>query len=175
MTMLDQLAVVAIVVGVLSPGCTGSVEETPFRITSTRDNDRVEVQVQRGTTVFSIHSPMGISQAVIERTDENWPDIVMLQLHLKGLENFHVSNGIMSLSAAVSSQDGKVRLWKDADEDSPLTAQSPCWTTIRMFGDDGQQTATVPLVDGYFEIQLPKALLENNPKSMTVKWIDFYR
>jgi hypothetical protein len=175
MAMFDHLATVAVMAAVLSTGCTNAVDEPQFKITTRRDNDKVEVKVESGKTVFSVHSPFGISQTVIERTDGNWPDIVMLRLHLKGLENFKVSNGNMKLEATVSSQDGKVRLWKDGKEDSPLDAKSPYWTEIRMFSDDGKPTTTIPLQDGYFEIQLPKAFFEDNPKSITVNWIDFYR
>ena len=99
----------------------------------------------------------------------------MLRLHLKGLENFKVSNGIITLEAAVSSQDSIVRLWKDGKEDSPLDSKSPYWMEIRMVGNDGKPTTSIPVTDGYFEIQLPKALFEDNPKSITVNWIDFYR
>ncbi len=173
--MLEHLAIVAVMAAVLSTGCTDVVKKTQFKITTKRDNDKVDVKVEQDTTVFSVHSPFGISQTVIDRTDGNWPDIVMLRLHLKGLENFKVSNGIITLEAAVSSQDGKLRLWKDGKEDSHLDAKSPYWTEIRMFGDDGKPVKTIPLKDGYFEIQLPKALLEDNPKSITVNWIDFYR
>ena len=173
--MFDHLAIVAVMAAVLSTGCTDVVKETQLKITTKRDNDKVEVKVESNKAVFSVHSPFGISQTVIERTDGNWPDIVMLRLHLKGLENFKVSNGNMKLEATVSSQDGKVRLWKDGKEDSPLDAKSPYWTEIRMFSDDGKPTTTIPLQDGYFEIQLPKAFFEDNPKSITVNWIDFYR
>ena len=173
--MLEHLVIVAVMAAVLSTGCTDVVKETQLKITTKRDNDKVEVKVESNKAVFSVHSPFGISQTVIERTDGNWPDIVMLRLHLKGLENFKVSNGNMKLEATVSSQDGKVRLWKDGKEDSPLDAKSPYWTEIRMFSDDGKPTTTIPLQDGYFEIQLPKAFFEDNPKSITVNWIDFYR
>ena len=173
--MWEHLTIVAVMAAVLSTGCTDVVEEPQFKLTTKHDNDKVEVQVESGKTVFSVHSPFGISQIAIERKDENWPDIVMLRLHLKGLENFNVSNGIITIEAAVSSQDGSVRLWKDGKEDSPLDAKSPYWTEIRMFSDDGKPTTAIPLKDGYFEIQLPKALLKDNPKSITVNWIDFYR
>ena len=33
----------------------------------------------------------------------------------------------------------------------------------------------IPLKDGYFELQLPKAFFKDNPKSITVNWIDFYQ
>ena len=99
----------------------------------------------------------------------------MLRLHLKGLENFKVSNGKVTLEASMSSQDGNVRLWKDGKEDSPLDSKSPYWLEIRRFDHDGKEATTIPLKDGYFEIQLPKALFDDDPKSITVNWIDFYR
>ena len=173
--MLEHLAIIAVMAAVLSTGCTNTVNKPQFKIITKRDNDKVEVKVQKGTTVFLVHSPFGISQTVIERTDGNWPDKVMLRLHLKGLENFKISNGKITIEAAVSSQDGNVRIWKDGKEDSPLDAKSSYWTEIRMFSDDGKQATAIPLKDGYFEIQLPTALFEDNPQSLTVNWIDFYR
>ncbi len=173
--MLEHLVIVAVIVSVLSTGCTNPVDEPQFKITTKRDNDKVEVKVEKNKTIFSVHSPSGISQTVIERTHGTWSDIVMLRLHLKGLENFNVSNGKVTLEAAVSSQDGNVRLWKDGKEDSTLDSKSPYWIEIRMVSDVGKEATTIPLKDGYFEMQLPKTFFEGNPKSITVNWIDFYR
>ena len=171
--MMEHLTIVAVTI--LSVGCASAEDESPFKITTKRDNDKVEVTVKNDKAVISVRSPFGISQAVIERNDKDWPETVISRLHLKGLENFKISNGKITLEAAVSSQDGKVRLWKDGKEDSPLDAKSPYWTEIRLFGDDGKPVKTIPLTEGYFEIQLPKALFAGNPKSITVNWIDFYR
>jgi len=100
---------------------------------------------------------------------------VVLLLHLKGLETFKVTNGNVTLEAALSSQDGKVRLWKDDKEDPSLDAKSPYWMEIRMVGKNARPVKTIPLKDGYFEMQLPQTLFEDNPKSITLDWIDFYR
>lgn len=151
------------------------VDQPPFQITTKRETDTVEVNVEKDKTVLSLHSPFGISQAVIERTGEKWPITMMLRLHLKGLEMLRVTNGKVTLDAAVSSHDDTQRLWKDGKEDSPLDANSPYWMEILMFGGDGKPAKTIPLKDGYFEMQLPKAFFEDNPKSITVNWIDFYR
>jgi hypothetical protein len=43
-----------------------------FKILTRRANDAVEIRVEKDRTVFSVKSPFGISQAVIERTEE-WP------------------------------------------------------------------------------------------------------
>jgi hypothetical protein len=127
--------------------------------------------------VFAVRSPFGISQAVIEREGEKWPDAVAMRLHLKGLESFRASNGKVTLDAAVSIQEGKkqVRVWQGGKEDDPLDEKSPLWMDVRIVGGDGKPARELPLKDGYFEVALPRALLEGNPKSVTLNWIDFYR
>jgi hypothetical protein len=136
-----------------------------FKVTTKRTDDAVAVEVEKDRAVFSVTSPFGISQAVIERRQDRWPAVV-LRLHLK-----------VVLDAVVSVQEGKpkVRLWKDGKEDAPLDATSPFWVEVRVVGGDGKPAGELPLKGGYFEITLPKALLEGNPKSITVNWIDFYR
>jgi hypothetical protein len=39
----------------------------------------------------------------------------------------------------------------------------------------GKPAKELPLKDGYFEIALPKAFFDGNPKTVTLNWIDFYR
>ncbi|HUQ71701.1 MAG TPA: hypothetical protein VM165_19385 [Planctomycetaceae bacterium] len=152
-------------------------KQPPFKIMTKRDDDRVAVKVEKDKAIVSVHSPFGISHAVIERTDEKWPDAVVLQLHLKGLEKFRVTNGTTKLEGSASLQDGKpvVRLWMDGKKDMPLDAKSPYWIAVRILDDDGKPAKEIPLKDGHFEMSLPKALFEGNPKTVTVSWIDFYR
>src|SRR5262245_29701967 len=83
-------------------GTAAEKQPGKFRITTKRANDRVEVGGDEKKAAFSIRSPFGISHAVIERLDAKWPETVILQLHLKGLENFQVSNGNTSIHAAAS-------------------------------------------------------------------------
>lgn len=169
--------VVAALIGLLS-GPTHSADSPPsFKITTKRDTDKVDVTVEKHKTLFDIHSPFGISQAVIERTAAEWPDSMVLRLHLTGLESFEIKSCDTALRASVSSQGGDkpVRLWKNEAEDKPLDSTSTLWTEIRRIGSDGQPTKTIPLKDGYFEIEIPPALRAGNPQSMTVNWIDFYR
>jgi hypothetical protein len=148
-----------------------------IKITTKRADDSVEVRVEKGRTVIVVKSPFGISQAVIERVLGKWPEAVVLRLHLKGLESFRASNGKVTLNAAVSIQDGKLqmRLWKDGKEDDHLDKNSPLWTDIRILGSDVKQARKIPLKDGYFEMRLPRAFFEGNPKSITLNWIDFHR
>lgn len=148
-----------------------------FKITTKQKDDAVKVRAEKDRTVFSVTSPFGISQAVVERKGEKWPEAVVLRLHLKGLENFRASNGKVTLAAAVSVQDGrpKVRLWKNGKEDAPLNEKSPFWMDIRILTGDGKPARELPLKNGYFEMAMPRAFFEGNPKAITLNWIDFYR
>ena len=49
----------------------GDDKAPPFKITTKRDNDTVEVRADKDKTVFIVESPFGISQAVIERKGES--------------------------------------------------------------------------------------------------------
>jgi hypothetical protein len=171
------LAVLFISIGIALAEASHPPQPAKFKITTKRKDDAVEVRADKDKTVFGVRSPFGISQAVIEREGEKWPEAVLLRLHLKGLSSFRVSNGKGTLDAAVAIQDGKtkVRLWRDGKEDAPLDEQSPFWTDIRLVGGDGKPAKKLPLQDGYFEITMPRAFFQDNPKSITVNWIDFYR
>ena len=59
---------------------TAPADDTPpYKITTKRDNDKVDVKAEKDKVTFSIHSPFGISKAVIERAGEKWPDAVVLK------------------------------------------------------------------------------------------------
>ena len=84
-----------------------------FTITMKRKDDSVEVHADKDKTLFSVKSPFGISQAVIERREDAWPQAVVLRLHLKGLSSFRASNGKVRLDAAVSMEEGKQKVsWR---------------------------------------------------------------
>jgi hypothetical protein len=104
--------VLLIISGIVVADDSDASKDQParFKITTKRKDDNVEVQADKGKLVFTIKSPFGISQAVIEREGEKWPDAVVLRLHLKGLERFRASNGKATLDAAVAIQDGKVKV-----------------------------------------------------------------
>ena len=156
--------------------CTMMHEDaSSFKITTKRSDDRVDVKTKDDKTLFVIRSPFGISNAIIERTTEQWPDNVVIQLRLKGLENVKLSTDQLKLEASVSSQNGEARLWKDGKEDSPLDSNSLYWMEFEILDSDGEPTKAIPLKDGCIEMQLSKKFFEGNPKSFKVDWIDFYR
>lgn len=162
-------------------GLAAGADHPGLRITTPRPDDKVQVHVESSRTTVSVHSPAGISRARIERQGPRWPCHITLRLHLKGLEKLKITSGPTTLQAAVSSQNDpnseapRVRLWKDGREDEPLDSEHPYWMPIRLLGADGQPTKSIPAEQGRFEMPLPRALFDNNPKQITIDWIDFYR
>ena len=151
--------------------------EDAFFIETKRDSDRVEVKTDRDASVITVRSPSGIGQAIIQRKDDQWPKKMEVRLYLKGLENLQISNSQTTLNAAASVHAGEliVRVWQDGNEDCPLTPSSKYWPGISVSGMDNPSDATIPLRGGYFVVSIPPALMVSNPKSITLKWIDFYR
>jgi hypothetical protein len=146
-----------------------------LKLTLKRADDRSQIEVQDGTATVSLHSPFGISQAEMECLGERWPERLVLKLHLRGLESLALANGRTTIHASVSSTGGGVRVWKDQDEETLLSDDHPLMLKIVGNTNAGKATTAIPLKDGYFEVVLPQPFLQDNPKSITVKWIDFYR
>ena len=152
-------------------------DHSSFKITTKQTSDKVEARIENDLAIFSVRSPRGISQARIQRTKGQWPQKAMFRLHLRGLESFMVNNGKFTLKGSISSHGdpGKIHQWIDEQEGSPLDAESPYWIDARMCQSDGTLSQTILQHDGYFELRLPKALFDENPDSIVVSWIDFYR
>ena len=85
--------------------------------------------------------------------------------------------GAIRLVTSVASHGGHVkRLHVDqAGDDSNVDKTGPFWTEVKVLGADGKPSLDYPLKDGYFEITLPAAMLGEQPKTITLAWIDFYR
>ena len=146
-----------------------------FKLTP-KDGDTIDVKVDKERTLFDVSSSTGIGQAEIERRKSEWPNVVVIRLRLRGLEHFQVVAGAKKLEAAVGSRNGRleIRAWKDGDESRPLDDKSPNWPKISVI-DSGQPAKGLPLTEGWFDIELPRALFEGNPSTIGVSWIDFYR
>jgi hypothetical protein len=155
--------------GVAEPKAT----TTPtFDIVARKSEDRIVTSIELDRVVVDVRSPSGIGTATIHRKEGQWPQMVVLRLRLKGLESLSISNGSVTLGVSVSSHgDHEGRAWlKNSGEETPINKSSPYWTAVKFVG--GQK---VPLGDGYFELALPKALLKDDPKTLRIDWIDFYR
>lgn len=149
----------------------------PFAIKCRKADDRVQVAVESGKAIFTITSPSGISEAKIERVDAQWPKGIVLRLHLTGLESLAVTCGDMEVLASVSSHGGAAvsQQFLRNGKVCKLWAKDPHRIQIVAFDAPGEPAKDLPGKGGYFEITIPKALLDDKAKTLKLVWIDFYR
>ncbi len=164
----------SLLIGSLGSAASGDDTKT-IKVSPRRADDAIAIGVEEGRTVVAVTSPFGISRAVIERTGVDWPEFIVLRLHLSGLERLRVSSGTIAISASAAADGSEVRVWKTNREDAPLDPTSPFWLVIRPHAGDWKPAKGSPLKGRYFEVEISKAFFEGNPKSVTIEWIDFFR
>ncbi len=145
-------------------------------ITTHKEGDSVTAQARGDTMTYTIASPRGIGSASITPW-KGWAKKVVLRANLRGLESLAVSNGKVALHVSVQSHSGNRRLLsvKDGDGEKQVGQDSPYWMKIQVFDAKGKPVDGLPGEGGYFEMELPSVLLDGQPKSLTINWIDFYR
>lgn len=151
--------------------------EPELKVVTKRTEDKIEVTRKDEQTTLSVRSPSGIGSGVVIRLASVWPERVILRLHLSGLEGLEVSNRNIKLAAEVAGTDNKkfLHLTNNVSQRSEPATTRPTESEIRAFSKDGRPSAVLPLKDGYYEVRLPKELFADNPESITIDWIDFYR
>ncbi len=153
--------------------------EADFAVAVKRGDDRVEVCAESGRVVFTVSSPRGIGAATIERRKAPWPKAMILRLRLRGLESLAITAGQVTLDVSVSSSPPHTVRRSASEtgrqEEKTIDRNSRYWTEVRSLNADGKPASGLPADGGWFELQLPSALLADNPESVVVRWIDFYR
>lgn len=148
-------------------------EVVAFDITPKKSEDHVKVRRERDTVIFDVLSRSGIGGAAITRTKGKWPANVILRFRLGGLESLTVSNGKIKLAGSVLSHSGYAKRLS-LTEDGKDGEQAP-GTQIQVLDAAGKPVPGLPKRGGYFQIAVPKALLESQPKSLELRWVDFFR
>ncbi|MCE9552719.1 MAG: hypothetical protein K8T91_04985 [Planctomycetes bacterium] len=149
-------------------------EPVAVRATGSRDNGtKVSIFAQDQSTTVNITCPVGIDHALLERVGQRWPNSIVLRMHLKGLESFEATSGAVTLLVSVPSTGEPVPhvSLRRGGVETALDKSSPYWNNVRIVGGP----AKIPLTDGHFEITLQAKLLEGNPPSIQLRWVDFYR
>jgi len=144
-----------------------------FDIRSRKPEDQVHVKVEKDATIVDIVSQSGIGAATIMLEKGKWPTTVIVRIHLTGLESFAVSNGKIKLTGSVLSHSGNTKRLYLSEEGKDEEREPG--TEIRVLDAAGSRIQGLPDKGGYFEIALPKALLEGQHTRLELAWIDFYR
>jgi hypothetical protein len=123
--------------------------------------------------LLTIRSPRGIGHMKIAPGGEKWPESVRVRLHLKGLESLSLSDAQTTIQASISSHEGHAQSCEISDTKGPLTADHKDWMPIELVNQKQPGKRVVPLENGYFELSIPKRLLQS--KNVEIRWIDFFR
>ncbi|MEI8374834.1 MAG: hypothetical protein WCJ35_18585 [Planctomycetota bacterium] len=148
-------------------------ETTTLDIKTKKPADQVKMKIENDTVTLDVLSQSGIGSATITLAKGKWPTTVVLRLHLSGLESFAVFNSKIKLTGSVLSHSGNTKrlylteIGKEGEWEPG--------TEIKVLDSAGKPVKGLPDKGGYFEITLPKALLEGELESLELKWIDFYR
>jgi hypothetical protein len=144
-----------------------------FDIITRKPDDQVKVRLEKDTAVFDVLSRSGIGGATITRVGDKWPANVILRFHLAGLESLAVSSGKLRLAGSVLSHSGYAKRLiltgegKDGKQDPG--------TKIEVLDAAGNPVAGLPDKGGYFQLAVPKTLLDGRSKTLELGWIDFFR
>ncbi|MBE2232330.1 MAG: hypothetical protein IAE85_02445 [Anaerolinea sp.] len=135
-----------------------ATDKTDNVVTATAEGDRLLVDVQ---------SASGIGNAGVRAANGKLPSVVVMRLHLAGLEQltFAFGDAVVKLSVPSSGDQPVLQSVVEAGQESPITPESPYWMEV-----------TRPAAaDGVFEVISPPAYAASPPANFTVGWIDFYR
>jgi hypothetical protein len=146
-----------------------------FSVTAKNQNDQINVQYVDGVTVIDVQSPSGIGSAKVDLESGSMPENMLLQLRIKGLEEFRLISH-QAVVVASGSSSGSFSIYdqrvNSSGSEYSITPIDPLWMKIEIVSD---QAKKIPLEEGYFEITVPKEFLRNAGSSFEIQWIDFYR
>ena len=151
----------------------GGIGTPGFHAVVERNDTRIRFLLENEQTIFDISSGFGIDAATIKRETTEWPNKILVRLHLKGLESFQAGHKNVAVEWSMSStgvEATNVSLRTDKDE-TIIFRDSPYFTAINTVGGNSKQLPK----GGYFEVPLPKKIFEGNPKEISLRWVDFYR
>jgi hypothetical protein len=119
-----------------------------------------------------ITSEKGIGKANFERTAAP-PRSLTFYLRLKGLEEFRLAWGDVTVTGHYPSSGGAVRqeLARAGGPSAPIDETSLYWMPVRT----EPSNAALPLQDGDFVLTAPAQFIQDAPEQFRLEWIDFYR
>lgn len=166
---------VMLVLGCLAPGraTSADVEQAVVQTNTRKPDDSIQAKSDNGVMILEVRSNSGIGRGAVSLTRGHWPEKVVLRFYLSGLESLGITSGKRRLSGSVLSHSGNTKRL-DLNEDGKKGPQDP-GTKIVVCDASGKAVQGMPPDGGYFEIAVPKPLLESGSKRLELSWIDFFR
>jgi hypothetical protein len=147
-----------------------------LKASADRPDARVTASADAQQAVVEVVSPNGIGGAEVEITSAALPRSITLRLHLRGLEQLRFTYGDTTVTTSISSSgDGTPRqTYHGAGQEQTIAEGSPYWMNVRLV-PTGSSPATIPLQNGYIEVEAPQDFLARRQTKFAIQWIDFYR
>lgn len=145
-----------------------------FSITPDKADDTITYEWANNTATFDITSPGGIGGARIVRTGGSAPNKIVLQLRLKGLESlkFRYADNEVTVSVPSSGTHAVIESARlNGGAETELAPANEYWMPTEIVS----VSETIPLVDGYFRVELPPAFYASGANEFSLEWIDFFR
>ena len=131
----------------------------------------IDVNVGQTGVIFEVSDESGIGGGSIHLLNGEWPEKVFLRLLLSGLEGLEVRVGGEIYSGAYRGESSP-----QSDNCLPVrmldAKGSPLGGRYLFESDKG---GDMTRREGYYEIELPRALLKPEARTIELSWVDFYR
>ncbi len=107
----------------------------------------------------------------ISLIEGQWPQKVLLRIHLAGLEGLGVTVGDQTFAGSYHGEDfapgkGDLRTRQLDAEGNPLKGRY-------LVKSDGPNSSK--RIAGYYEAEVPQSILNPETKRIDLRWVDFYR
>jgi hypothetical protein len=131
-------------------------------VTVTRSGSPIVVDVYSETGI-------GTGEAALPRR----ATAAVIRIHLRGLEDLRFRYPGVEVMVSVNSSDGAIRESASVGGGpaQELGADSPYWMPLRVVSAD----PSIPLKNGYFELDTPSDFWTAGQLAFQLSWIDFYR
>lgn len=160
--------------------CMGAICKTPQRdqamlkIVSQKNDAQLQVHGNAESVIIDIFSESGIGQAEFELLSPVMPKQLVMQFHLRGLEELRFGYGktVITASLASTGEHGiRQRLSRIGEEPvQVLTSNSPFWMKIRMAPHN-----PISVSKGYIAVEAPADFFVSGARQAAIHWTDFYR
>jgi hypothetical protein len=159
------------------PACGAAPSgQVTFQVTPSKQDAKITVDANQERAIIQIVSPSGIGGAELSIVGPV-PKEILMQLHLRGLEELDFSYGPTTVTVAISSSPGNAvheSVLVPGSQDTEISQPSPYWMEVRIV-PEGNAPATIPLQEGYIEVRAPADLLSSGARTFALRWVDFFR
>lgn len=180
LTLGNAAFATSLVVICLSVACSGrGSEEATYDISVEGEGSEILVNSGPEEVQFEVFSERGIGRAQIEVTDGDFPEVVELLFHLRGLEELRLGYDSTEITVSVSSSDNSVYQYVTqesfkSDPATPLTPNSPFWMEVNIV-DPEKSLGAPPGSERLISVLLPGDFSSGGYVSFRFNWIDFFR